>query len=124
MLTLSLYKKYQEYRRCLRDSATELAHFLHQYENNILKLEEIIYEQSTVIELKMLNFLLSCNLPDEDIGRVLDSCTGCTGIFPEDGNNSKKIIQTLSSILNETFNINKDFTSLCRMKDPACNSQQ
>ena len=34
------------------------------------------------------------------------ACTGCTGIFPEDGNNSKKIIQTLSSILNETFNIN------------------
>ena len=100
MLTLSLYKQYQEYRRCLRDSDTELSYFMQYFENHILKLEEIIYDQCTVIELKMLNFLLSCNLPDEDIERVLDFCTG---MVSDKGNDSKKIIQTLSSFLTKTF---------------------
>ena len=91
MLTLSLYKQYQEYRKCLRDSATELSTFLERFEKHILELEEIIYEHCTIPELKILNFLLSCNLSDEDIEKVLVWSEGCTEICPENanGNDSK-----------------------------------
>ena len=51
----------------------------------------------------MLNLLLSCNLPDEEIERVLDLSKECTRIFSD--NNIKKIIQTLSSFLTNTFKI-------------------
>ena len=107
MLTLSLYKQYQEYRKCLRDSATELSTFLEQFEKHILKLEEIIYEHCTIPELKILNFLLSCNLSDEDIEKVLVWSEGCTEICLENanGNDSKKIFQTLSRYLTGRYEI-------------------
>ena len=90
MVTISLYKKYKEYRRCLRYNATELSIFLKQFEVH-LDLEEIIYEQCTIKELKVLNFLLSCNLSDEDIESVLVWSNKDRGIFHD----SKKIFQTL-----------------------------
>ena len=88
MLTISLYKQYQEYRRCPRDSTTELS---------------IFHEQCTIKELKILNFILSCNLSDEDIERVLVRSNECTGIFP--GSGSKKIFETLSGYLTGSFKI-------------------
>ena len=103
MLTLSLFKQYQEYRSCLRDSAVELSDFLEQFKGHIFALEEIIYEKCTEIELKILNFLLACNLSDEDVGRVI---VWSEGIFPE--SDSKKVYKTLSNFLTENFkSINK-----------------
>lgn len=103
MLTISLYKQYQEYRRCIRDSAKELSIFLTHFERHILDLEEIIYDQCTIKELKILNFLLSCNLSDEDIESVLVWSNEFTGIFH--GSDSKKIFQTLSGYLTGSFKI-------------------
>ena len=100
MVTISLYKKYKEYRRYLRDNATELSIFLKQFEVH-LDLEENIYEQCTIKELKVLNFLLSCNLSDEDIESVLVWSNKDRGIFHD--NDSKKIFQTLSGYLTGSF---------------------
>ena len=83
--------------------AVELSDFLEQFKGHIFALEEIIYEKCTEIELKILNFLLACNLSDEDVERVL---VWSEGIFPE--SDSKKVYKTLSNFLTENFkSINK-----------------